>query len=108
MGNGEGERNRAGEEFEEGEDEVVTLQSLIETLRLFCRASPETADMSIFQIFNISGSSSSSSGVGGGRSAEKATICWKDIQMMLLNLPILGFTMSQNHECIDDLNREQR
>lgn len=88
LGNGSSE-NRA-DNIEEADEEVITLQSLIETLRLFCRSTPETADTSIYHIFNISNSRSKVT--GDPKSTE--TICWKDIQMMLLNLPILGFTMS--------------
>lgn len=82
------------------EEEAVTLFSLLEALRLFCRSSDWEVDMTIFRVFNMSNQAS--------LKADEPVIEWNDIQMMLLNLPILGFTMSQNHECIDDFNRQQR
>ena len=67
--------------------DVITLKGFVETLRIFCRS--DCLDQCIFTIFDLN---------------ESQGIEWSEMQMMLLNLPDLGFVMDTNYEIADEFN----
>lgn len=62
-------------------DDYISFEEFIESLRLFCRSNNSELDDHIFKIFDLGNTN---------------TIDEEELQMMLINFPDIGFSNSQN------------
>lgn len=69
-------------------EEDISFKNFLESLRLFCRSS--YIDDCLFAIFDI---------------GQRGFLDWNELQIMLINLPNLGFTMRQNQNETENMYR---